>query len=134
VCSPDDYFQHHDLSLENAACCLGSLLQLLGQERVVDLIRNPSDKNTGRQLMLSLLVALTALTKRVIIPQPLLLNMLFLNTVHETINWIADVLYEHRDDYLVDLSSRFVPRFTRMKNIELTVDAEVQQKEIYFLT
>jgi hypothetical protein len=113
------------ISLENAACCLGSLLQLLGQERVVDLIRNPSDKNTGRQLMLSLLVALTALTKRVIIPQPwLLLNMLFLNTVRETISWIADVLYEHRDDYLVDLSSRFVPRFTRMKNIELTVDPE----------
>lgn len=113
------------ISLENAACCLGSLLQLLGQERVVNLIVDPSDKTSGRQLMLSLIVALTALTKRVIIPQPwLLLNMLFLNTVRETISWIADLLEGHREDYLEDLSSRFVPRFARMKNIELAVDPE----------
>jgi hypothetical protein len=109
-------------SLENAACCLTSLIELLGKDRIVTLL---VDLETGKELHLSLLVTLTLLIKRVIIPQPwLLLNLLLVNAIGDITSWSSEILSSHVSDYLssTQVTTRWAVNFVFTKDVDINID------------
>jgi len=96
------------ISLENAACCLCSTINLLGRDRVLALMEDKDGKHNGKQFLLSLVAAITLIIRRVIIPQPwLLLNMLFLSAVRDLIVWTAEYMEKNSVRFLSSLDEKW---------------------------